>query len=78
MITVCKIADILSLGSEYQIANGKPDLNSKDPLASIRKSFTVKDDGFVKSQFCSLSDHLGAFQTVLLNFKNSSQAPQTA
>ena len=35
-------------------------------------------DGLVKSPFCSLSDHLGAFQAVLLNFKNSSQAPQTA
>jgi len=34
-------------------------------------------DGFVKSQFRLLSDHLGAFQTVLLNFKNPSQAPQT-
>jgi hypothetical protein len=35
-------------------------------------------DGLVKSPFCSLSDHLGVFQAVLLNFKNSSQAPQTA
>jgi len=37
-----------------------------------------KYDDLVKSLFCSLRDHLGAFQAVLLNFKNSSQAPQTA
>ncbi|MFO7554238.1 MAG: hypothetical protein R6W88_03460 [Desulfobacterales bacterium] len=35
-------------------------------------------DGFVKSRYCSLRDHLGAFPSVPLNFKNSAQAPQTA
>jgi len=42
------------------------------------ESLSIKLYGFVKSPFCSLSDYLGAFQAVLLNFKNSSQAPQTA
>jgi len=35
-------------------------------------------DGFVKSRYCSLRDHLGAFPSVPLNFKNSAQALQTA
>jgi len=34
-------------------------------------------DGFIKSRYCSLRDHLGAFPSVPLNFKNSAQAPQT-
>ena len=46
--------------------------------ATMKIFIGAKLDGFVKSQFCSLSDHLGAFQAMLLNFKNSSQAPQTA
>jgi hypothetical protein len=35
-------------------------------------------DGLVKSLFRLLNDHFGTLQAGTLNFKNSSQAPQTA
>jgi len=41
------------------------------------QNLSINIDGFVKSRYCSLRDHLGAFLPVPLNFKNLAQAPQT-
>jgi hypothetical protein len=43
---------------------------------AVRK--TVKAYQIIKNPFRSRDNHFGALQAGVLNFKNSSQAPQTA